>query len=71
MTIDYLARLDNLLEGSGADLVAFVPGENMLYFTGLHFHLSRTPNTWLVQQARICRSSSPNWRWRSWKRARI
>lgn len=43
MTIDYLARLDHLLEGSGADLVAFVPGENMVYFTGLHFHLSERP----------------------------
>ena len=43
MTIDYLARLDELLEESGADLVAFVPGENMVYFTGLHFHLSERP----------------------------
>ena len=43
MTIDYTARLDNLLAKSGADLVAFVPGENMVYFTGLHFHLSERP----------------------------
>ncbi len=43
MAIDYLARLDNLLERSEADLVAFVPGENMVYFTGLHFHLSERP----------------------------
>ena len=43
MAIDYLARLDALLEGSGADLVGFVPGENMVYFTGLHFHLSERP----------------------------
>ncbi len=43
MAIDYLARLDNLLEQSEADLVAFVPGENMVYFTGLHFHLSERP----------------------------
>ncbi len=43
MAIDYLARLDSLLERSGADLLAFVPGENMLYFTGLHFHLSERP----------------------------
>ena len=43
MTIDYLKRLDNLLEQSGAELVAFVPGENMVYFTGLHFHLSERP----------------------------
>lgn len=43
MTIDYAARLDGLLEQSGAGLVAFVPGENMVYFTGLHFHLSERP----------------------------
>ena len=43
MAIDYLARLDCLLERSQADLVAFVPGENMVYFTGLHFHLSERP----------------------------
>jgi len=43
MAIDYLARLDALLEGSQADMVAIVPGENMLYFTGLHFHLSERP----------------------------
>ena len=43
VSIDYLARLDELLEGSGADLVAFVPGENMVYFTGLHFHLYERP----------------------------
>lgn len=43
MEIDYLARLEALLEQSGADLVGFVPGENMLYFTGLHFHLSERP----------------------------
>ena len=43
MTIDYAARLDALLEKSEADLVAFVPGENMVYFTGLHFHLSERP----------------------------
>ncbi len=43
MAIDYQARLDKLLEGSEADLVAFVPGENMVYFTGLHFHLSERP----------------------------
>lgn len=43
MAIDYFARLDGLLAQSGADLVAFAPGENMVYFTGLHFHLSERP----------------------------
>lgn len=43
MTMDYLARLDAVLEQSQADMVAIVPGENMVYFTGLHFHLSERP----------------------------
>ena len=43
MAIDYLARLDALLDKSGADIIGFVPGENMVYFTGLHFHLSERP----------------------------
>ena len=43
MTIDYSKRLDDLLARSGAGLVAFAPGENMVYFTGLHFHLSERP----------------------------
>ena len=43
MAIDYLARLDALLEQSAAEQVAIVPGENMVYFTGLHFHLSERP----------------------------
>ncbi len=43
LAIDYAQRLDALLEQSQADLVAFVPGENMVYFTGLHFHLSERP----------------------------
>lgn len=43
MTIDYQARLDALLEQSDSDLITLVPGENMVYFTGLHFHLSERP----------------------------
>ncbi len=43
MQINYQERLDNLLEQSGAHTVAMVPGENMVYFTGLHFHLSERP----------------------------
>lgn len=43
LAIDYLQRLDSLLRQSQADVVAFVPGENMVYFTGLHFHLSERP----------------------------
>ena len=43
MTMDYLARLDAVLQQSQADMVAIVPGENMVYFTGLRFHLSERP----------------------------
>ena len=43
MTMDYLARLDDVLEQSQADVAVFVPGENMVYFSGLHFHLSERP----------------------------
>lgn len=41
--IDYDARLKKLLESVSADVVALVPGPNMEYFTGLHFHLSERP----------------------------
>ena len=51
MVIDYLARLDALRVRSEADLVAFVPGENMVYFTGLHFHLSERPILGLYSEA--------------------
>ena len=51
MVIDYLARLDALRARSEADLVAFVPGENMVYFTGLHFHLSERPILGLYSEA--------------------
>lgn len=50
MAIDYQARLDALLEQSEADVVAIVPGENMVYFTGLHFHLSERPIIGLYSQ---------------------
>jgi Xaa-Pro dipeptidase len=43
MSIDYQARLDALLDQSDSDVVAIIPGENMVYFTGLHFHLSERP----------------------------
>ena len=43
MAINYQARLDALLAQSGADAVAMVPGENMVYYTGMHFHLSERP----------------------------
>jgi Xaa-Pro aminopeptidase len=41
--IDYNARIEKLLEKSETDIVAIVPSPNMLYFTGLHYHLSERP----------------------------
>lgn len=43
MAIDYTARLDKLLAAAETDVVALVPGANMVYFTGLHVHLSERP----------------------------
>ena len=41
--MDYKARQARLRDITGADVVAIVPGANMVYFTGLHFHLSERP----------------------------
>lgn len=49
--IDYLARqerLRTLARERNADAVALVPGANMVYFTGLHYHLSERPTIALV-----------------------
>ena len=43
MRFDYQARLKRMLDAADVDVVAFVPGANMIYFTGLHFHLSERP----------------------------
>ncbi len=43
MQIDYQARLDKVLAKTDADVVAILPGPNMEYFTGLHYHLSERP----------------------------
>jgi Xaa-Pro dipeptidase len=41
--IDYRARQQALLRASELPFVALVPGANMIYFTGWHFHLSERP----------------------------
>jgi Xaa-Pro dipeptidase len=41
--IDYQARIEALLNIAGVDAIALVPGANMVYFTGLHYHLSERP----------------------------
>jgi Xaa-Pro dipeptidase len=43
MKIDYAKRLAKLHEIEGVDVIAIAPGTNMVYFTGLHFHLSERP----------------------------
>lgn len=45
MIEEYRSRMDALraLLGDGVDAIAIVPGANMVYFTGLHFHLSERP----------------------------
>jgi len=43
MAIDYADRMRRLLARVQADVVVLVPGANLVYFTGLHFHLSERP----------------------------
>ncbi len=43
MKIDFQARRARLAAITGVDAIAIVPGANMLYFTGLGFHLSERP----------------------------
>lgn len=50
VAIDYSARLARLRGalGDGVRAAALVPGANMVYFTGLHVHLSERPTLALV-----------------------
>ena len=50
MAIDYGARLARLRAtlSDNVPVAALVPGANMVYFTGLHFHLSERPTVALV-----------------------
>ncbi len=43
MTIDRIQRLQALQRDAGIDYIALVPGPNLVYFTGLHMHLSERP----------------------------
>jgi Xaa-Pro dipeptidase len=43
MDFDYAARQTKLISMKGIDAVALVSGANMVYFTGLRFHLSERP----------------------------
>ncbi|MCL5994517.1 MAG: Xaa-Pro peptidase family protein [Chloroflexi bacterium] len=43
MSIERLRKLNELQHAAGTDCVAIVPGANMLYFTGIHYHLGERP----------------------------
>ena len=43
MSTQRLAKLTELQRAAGIDYVAIVPGANLLYFTGVHYHLSERP----------------------------
>ncbi len=43
MSIERLEKLRKLQQSAGIDYVAIVPGANLLYFTGVHYHLSERP----------------------------
>lgn len=43
MSIGRTERLLELQRAAGFDYVALVPGANLLYFTGVHYHLSERP----------------------------
>ncbi|GAB4514008.1 MAG: aminopeptidase P family protein [Anaerolineae bacterium] len=51
--MNYDARLAKLLGLMGVDAIAFVPGANMVYFTGLHFHLSERPIVAIYSDKRL------------------
>ena len=50
MAIDYNARLQKLLDTTKLDVVTLSPGPNMVYFTGLHYHLSERPTLAFVSK---------------------
>lgn len=49
--MDYQTRWKSVVEQSAADVIALVPGANMAYFTGLHYHLSERPIVAFLSQA--------------------
>ncbi len=48
MTIERIHRLKRAAQDAGIDIVALVPGPNLVYFTGLHMHLSERPIVALI-----------------------
>jgi len=50
MDINYNERLEKLIAQAEVDVVALVPGANMVYFTGLYYHLSERPTIALLSK---------------------
>jgi Xaa-Pro dipeptidase len=48
MSIERIQRLKRAARDAGIDVVALVPGPNLVYFTGLHMHLSERPIVALI-----------------------
>lgn len=48
MSIERIERLKHAARVAGIDLIALVPGPNLVYFTGLHMHLSERPIVALI-----------------------
>lgn len=48
MSIERIQRLKRAARDAGIDIVALVPGPNLVYFTGLHMHLSERPIVALI-----------------------
>ncbi len=48
MSIERIERLKHAARAAGIDLIALVPGPNLVYFTGLHMHLSERPIVALI-----------------------
>ncbi|MEK7325105.1 MAG: aminopeptidase P family N-terminal domain-containing protein, partial [Chloroflexota bacterium] len=48
MTLARIQKLQSLAASQGLAAVALVPGPNMIYFTGLQFHLSERPTVVIV-----------------------
>ncbi|MCA9881891.1 MAG: aminopeptidase P family protein [Anaerolineae bacterium] len=47
---DYQSRMQTLMASVDVDVVFLVPGANMVYYTGLHFHLSERPTFALISK---------------------
>ena len=61
MYADRIARFQPALERSPFDAIALIPGTNLLYLTGLNFHLMERPVVALFTSNAVPRFILPNW----------